>query len=86
MMKKLTLNVKERQGLDDERKIVALVSSIDLEVTGLDNLMDVVLEDHEKNFLSAYRKHMIAVQKELTDLKQKGTETELQLKQDKRIG
>jgi len=85
-MKKLTLNVKERQGLDDERKIVALVSSIDLEVTGLDNLMDVVLEDHEKNFLSAYRKHMIAVQKELTDLKQKGTETELQLKQDKRIG
>lgn len=29
---------------------------------------------------------MIAVQKELTDLKSKGTETELQLKQDKRIG
>ena len=40
-------------------------------------MMDVVLEEHEKNFLSAYRKHMIAVQKELTDLKQKGTETEL---------
>lgn len=39
--------------------------------------MDLKLEEHEKNFLSAYRKHMISVQKELTDLKSKGTETEL---------
>jgi hypothetical protein len=43
----------------------------------LDNRMDIVLEQHEKDFLSAYRKHMIAVQKELTELKNKGTETEL---------
>lgn len=46
----------------------------------LDNRMDIVLEAHEKDFLAAYRKHMIAVQKELSDLKNKGTDTELQLK------
>lgn len=47
--------------------------------------MDLVLEQHEKDFLAAYRKHMIAVQKELTQLKQKGTDQELQMKQDKKI-
>jgi len=46
----------------------------------LDNRMDIVLEAHEKDFLAAYRKLMIAVQKELSDLKNKGTDTELQLK------
>ena len=39
--------------------------------------MDSVLEEHEKDFLAAYRKHMIQVQRELQDLKSKGTETEL---------
>jgi hypothetical protein len=39
--------------------------------------MDLVLEEHEKDFLAAYRKHMIQVQKELTDLKNRGSETEL---------
>ena len=72
--------------MEDEKKIVGLVNSIDEEITQLDNRMDTKLEEHEKDFLAAYRKHMIAVQQELTALKQKGTETELQLKQDKRIG
>lgn len=48
-------------GLDDERKIVALVNTIDDQILKLDNLMDLKLEEHEKDFLSAYRKHMIAV-------------------------
>lgn len=47
--------------------------------------MDEVLEQHEKDFLKAYRKHMITVQQELSDLKAKGTDAELQLKQDKKI-
>jgi hypothetical protein len=42
--------------------------------------MDVVLEQHERDFLSAYRKHMIEVQQELNQLKAKGTDAELQLK------
>lgn len=86
MMKLLSVQLKETSGLDDEKKIVALVNSIDDQITQLDNRMDLVLEQHEKDFLSAYRKHMVAVQKELTELKLKGTETELQLKQDKKIG
>lgn len=47
--------------------------------------MDIVLEQHEKDFLQAYRKHMITVQQELNELKSRGTEAELQMKQDKKI-
>ncbi len=55
-------------------------NEIDDEVIRLDNRMDVVLEQHERDFLSAYRKHMIEVQQELNQLKAKGTDAELQLK------
>ena len=85
MLSLLQDKMKSRPGLENEKRILALVNSIDKEVVMLDNRMDVQLEQHEKDFLAAYRKHMIAVQKELTDLKNKGTETELQLKQDKKI-
>lgn len=51
----------------------------------LDNRLDMVLENHEKKFLSAYRLHMIRVQQELTELKTRGTEAQLQIKQEKRI-
>jgi hypothetical protein len=51
----------------------------------LDNRLDMVLENHEKDFLSAYRLHMVRVQQELTELKTRGTEAQLQLKQEKRI-
>jgi hypothetical protein len=51
----------------------------------LDNRLDMVLENHEKDFLSAYRLHMVRVQEELTELKTRGTEAQLQLKQEKRI-
>lgn len=57
-----------------------LTNEIDDEVIRLDNKMDVVLEQHERDFLSAYRKHMIEVQQELNQLKAKGTDVELQLK------
>ncbi len=46
----------------------------------LDNRLDMVLENHEKDFLSAYRLHMIRVQQELTELKTRGTEAQLQIK------
>ena len=49
-----------------ELKITNTVQAIDEQVVQLDNRMDLVLEQHEKDFLAAYRKHMIAVQKELT--------------------
>lgn len=65
---------------DIEKKIVQATNEIDDEVIRLDNRMDVVLEQHERDFLSAYRKHMIEVQQELNQLKAKGTDAELQLK------
>lgn len=43
------------------------------------------LEKHEKDFLAAYRYHMVKVQQELTDLKNMGTQLDLQKKQDKKI-
>jgi len=51
----------------------------------LDNRLDMVLENHEKDFLSAYRLHMVHVQQELTELKTRGTEAQLQQKQEKKI-
>ncbi len=45
----------------------------------------MVLEQHERDFLKAYRKHMISVQQELQDLKSKGTDAELQLRQEQKI-
>jgi hypothetical protein len=59
---------------------VQFTNEIDDEVIRLDNRMDMVLEQHERDFLSAYRKHMIEVQQELNQLKAKGTDAELQLK------
>lgn len=85
MMKALSIKIQETAGLEDETKIVMLVNAIDDQITYLDNRMDVVLEQHERDFLAAYRKHMIEVQSELTELKAKGTDAELQLKQDKKI-
>ena len=51
----------------------------------MDTRLDLVLEKHERDFLSAYRFHMVQVQAELTALKGKGNEKELQKKQDRKI-
>jgi hypothetical protein len=47
--------------MENELKIVSLTNQIDDVVLKLDNTMDVVLEKHERDFLQAYRKHMIQV-------------------------
>jgi hypothetical protein len=46
---------------ESEERIIQLTNQIDEQILYLDNRMDMVLEQHEKDFLSAYRKHMIAV-------------------------
>lgn len=71
--------------IEDEQRIVELADSIDEQIVMLDNRLDMVLENHEKDFLSAYRLHMVRVQQELTELKTRGTEAQLQLKQEKWI-
>ena len=67
-----------------ERAVNALQSRIkELEVgiggtiEGLDSKLDAVLEKNEKDFLTAYRFHMLKVQNELMQLKKKANETEL---------
>jgi hypothetical protein len=50
---------------------------IDGEIEGLDEKLDKVLEKNEKDFLTAYRFHMLKVQNELMQLKKKANETEL---------
>lgn len=66
--------------IEDEQRIVELADQIDEQIVMLDNRLDMVLENHEKDFLSAYRLHMVRVQQELTELKTRGTEAQLQLK------
>lgn len=77
MLNLLSKQIEDSLGLETEQKIVFLTNQIDDEVTKLDNTMDVVLEQHERDFLTAYRKHMIEVQQELNQLKAKGTDAEL---------
>ena len=50
-----------------------------------DSKLDRVVEKHEKDFLSAYRGHMLKVQKELSFLKKKANEQEFKLRKDDRI-
>ena len=47
------------------------------EIEALDAKLDKVLEKNEKDFLTAYRFHMLKVQNELMQLKKKANETEL---------
>lgn len=64
MMELLTKSVSQK-GIEDEKKIVGFANSIDDCIKNLDIEMDQVLERHERDFLAAYRKHMISVQREL---------------------
>jgi len=61
----------------NERLIIDTVNKIDEQITMLDNRLDLVLEKHEKDFLSAYRFHMVKVQAELTELKSRANEGKL---------
>jgi len=54
-------------------------------VKDLDHKLDVVLENNEKDFLMAYRFHMLKVQNELLVLKKKAGETELKTIQDSKL-
>ena len=47
--------------LTNEEMIVSLANQIDSNITALDEKLDSVLERHEKEFLQAYRFHMLKV-------------------------
>lgn len=55
--------------MDNDQKIIFLTNQIDEQITDLDEKLDHVLEKHEKDFLKAYRFHMLKVQEELSTLK-----------------
>lgn len=65
-----------------QNKIGELSQDIDQEIDDLDQKLDTVLEKNEKDFLTAYRFHMLKVQNELMNLKKKANETELKTLQD----
>lgn len=58
---------------------------INLQIEELDQKLDIVLEKNEKDFLTAYRFHMLKVQNELMQLKKKANETELKSLQDSKL-
>ena len=66
-------------------RIIELEQGIGLEIEGLDSKLDAVLEKNEKDFLTAYRFHMLKVQNELMQLKKKANETELKSLQDSKL-
>ena len=67
--KRPVIDINHDDDLTDEELIVKLATEIDTNITALDEKLDSVLERHEKEFLTAYRFHMLKVQGELTALK-----------------
>ena len=61
--------LKNLADMDNDQKIIFLTNQIDAQITDLDEKLDHVLEKHEKDFLKAYRFHMLKVQEELSTLK-----------------
>ena len=62
-----------------------LHSSINDKIEELDSKLDIVLEKNEKDFLTAYRFHMLKVQNELVQLKRRANESELKTLQDSKL-
>ena len=58
---------------------------INTQVLELDTQLESILERHERDFLTAYRFHMLKVQKELVALKQKANEEELKSLQEAKL-
>ena len=74
---KQNMGTQPHSKIEDEQHIVELADQIDEQIVMLDNRLDMVLETHEKDFLSAYRLHMVKVQQELAELKTRGTEAQI---------
>ena len=53
--------VKQNSILATEEEIVSYADRIDEQIAHLDTRLDLVLEKHERDFLSAYRLHMVQV-------------------------
>jgi len=66
-------------------RIADINTSIGSQIIDLDEKLDTVLEKNEKDFLTAYRFHMLQVQNELMQLKKKANESELQSLQDSKL-
>lgn len=66
-------------------RIQQVNEAIDQTIAELDRSLDQVLENNEKDFLMAYRFHMLKVQNELMALKKKAGETELKAIQDAKL-
>ena len=61
--------LKGMQNMTETQKIALLGDQINTQITDLDMKLDDVLAKHEKDFLKAYRFHMLKVQEELSTLK-----------------
>jgi len=51
----------EKSVAETQNKIATLKMNIDTTIEGLDSKLDTVLEKNEKDFLTAYRFHMLKV-------------------------
>ncbi len=72
-------------GVNIQEKIREHQDGIDMKVKELDTQLESILEKLEKNTLTAYRYHMLKVQKDLIGLKQKSNEEELKQQQEGKL-
>ena len=68
-----------------QEKIMLYQDQINNQVKVLDTQLEAILEKLEKSTLTAYRYHMLKVQKDLVALKQKSNEEELKTEQEGKL-
>lgn len=54
-------------------------------IGAIDGRIDSMIEKHEKDFITAYRGHMLKIAKEMEHLKKKCNEQEFLLRRDERV-
>lgn len=75
----------EKNVAETQERIAGLQQNVDTEIEKLDQKLDTVLEKNEKDFLTAYRFHMLKVQNELMQLKKKANDSELKSLQESKL-
>lgn len=82
-------SMRDRDGVGAELEAMTRVKDLHVKIGSvvghLNEKIALVLQKQEKEFLAAYRAHMLSVQKELQQLRAKANEAELAMKKNEKI-
>jgi len=83
--KELLESIPSEKGPEHGKKILSLHQDLQKLADTLDEKVEEMLNEHERDFFVAYKNHMYTVQKEFQALKQKADEEETKTRRDAKI-